>query len=262
MTPCAHTRPRLSPKKKNRPEPRCTPAPGAHADRKPTLFIRRTEMKQLANTRLVAFGVLACMLAAPALAQKAPDSTESTEASPAKKGGGAKRDCFDFSALTPGTRYALGDTVKAQHALITIRDYLGTGAPPESRGVWITNTKLAGGTAPELRTYLMNAQVVPNKPVKKVTLNIAEASSGGAAPHANIEVNGEKHEVTGGLATINGKVIGKSPAGNAAIVVNLAPATAGNWNVGTLELHATKGKIESFAFGGLQVFIDNVCFSK
>jgi hypothetical protein len=108
----------------------------------------------------------------------------------------------------------------------------------------------------------MNAQVVPNKPVKRVTLDIAEASSGGAAPHANIEVNGEKHEVTGGLASINGKVIGKAPAGSAAIVVNLAPSTGGNWNVGTLELHATKGKIESFAFGGLQVFVDNVCFTK
>lgn len=211
--------------------------------------------KVLAGT----LAVCALLLALPAAAQ----SPESTEASPpAKKGGGAKRDCFDFSAMTPGTRYELGDTVKAAHALITMRDYLGTGAPPENRGAWITDTKIAGGTAPELRTYLMNAQVVPNKPVKKVTLNIAEASSGGAAPHANIEVNGEKHEVTGGLASVNGKVIGKSPAGNAAIVVNLAPATAGNWNVGTLELHATKGKIESFAFGGLQVFIDNVCFTK
>lgn len=108
----------------------------------------------------------------------------------------------------------------------------------------------------------MNAQVVPNAPVRQVRLNIAEASSGGAAPHANIEVNGERHEVTGGLARINGKVIGKSPAGNAAIIVNLAPAAQGNWNVGTLELHATKGRIESFGFGGLQVFVDNVCFVK
>lgn len=219
-------------------------------------------MTSLDKTLLGAAGIAALLLAVPASAQS-PVATEATDAAqPAKKGGAAKRDCFDFSAMTPGTRYGIGDTVKAAHALITIRDYLGTGAPAESRGVWIADTKLAGGTAPELRTYLMNAQVVPNKPVKKVTLNIAEASSGGAAPHANIEVNGEKHEVTGGLATINGKVIGKSPAGNAAITVNLAPATSGNWNVGTLELHATKGKIESFGFGGLQVFVDNVCFTK
>lgn len=222
-------------------------------------------MNLLDKTMIAAFGACACVLAAPVLAQQAPESTqsESIDAAPsAKKGGKAKRDCFDFAKLTPGTKYNLGDTVKAEHATITIRDYLGTGAPPENRGVWIADSKIAGGTAPELRTYLMNAQVVPNKPVKKVKLHIAEASSGGAAPHANIEVNGEKHEVTGGLASINGKVIGKSPAGNAAIIVNLAPSAAGNWNVGTLELHATKGRIESFAFGGLQVFIDDVCFAK
>jgi hypothetical protein len=215
-------------------------------------------MNLLDKAMIGVFGVCACLVAIPATAQ----SPESTDVSPAAKKGAAKRDCFDFAAMTPGTKYELGDTVKAAHATITIRDYLGTGAPPESRGVWITNTKLAGGTAPELRTYLMNAQVVPNAPVKKVTLNIAEASSGGAAPHANIEVNGEKHEVSGGLASLNGKVIGKSPAGSAAIVVNLAPAAVGNWNVGTLELHATKGKIESFSFGGLQVFLDNICFVK
>jgi hypothetical protein len=215
-------------------------------------------MNLLDMAMLGVFGVCGCPLAVPAAAQ----STEATEASPAAKKGAAKRDCFDLEAMTPGTKFELGDTVKAARATITIRDYLGSGAPPETRGVWITNTRLAGGTAPELRTYLMNAQVVPNAPVKKVTLNIAEASSGGAAPHANIEVNGEKHEVTGGLASLNGRVIGKSPAGNAAIIVNLAPAAAGNWNVGTLELHATKGRIESFGFGGLQVFIDNVCFTK
>lgn len=220
-------------------------------------------MTLIRKTTLGAFGICAALLALPALAQS-PEPTESAAlgAPAAKKGGKAKHDCFDFSLMTPGTKYNLGDTVKTEHALVTIRDYLGTGAPPESRGVWITDTKLAGGAAPELRTYLMNAQVVPNAPVRKVRMNIAEASSGGAAPHANIEVNGEKHEVTGGLATLNGKVIGKSPAGAAEIFVDLAPAASGNWNVGTLELNAVKGRIESFAFGGLQVFFDNVCFLK
>ena len=203
-------------------------------------------------------GVWACLLAAPAMAQ----SPEPTDVSPAAGSSTAERDCFDFSLLTPGTRYELGDTVQAAHATITIRDYLGSRAPADSRGVWIANTRLAGGTAPELRTYLMNAQVMPDVPVREVTLNIAEASSGGAAPHANIEVNGDRYEVIGGLAGINGTVIGNSAAGNAAVFVNLAPAAVGNWNVGTLELHATKGTIESFAFGGLQVFLNNICFVK
>jgi len=203
-------------------------------------------------------GPWAFLLAAAAMAQ----SPASAEVPPAAGSSAAERDCFDFSSLKPGTKYELADTVKAAHATITIEDYLGTRAPAESRGVWITNTRLAGGTTPELRTYLMNAQVMPDVPVREVTLNIAEASSGGAAPHANIEVNGEKYVVIGGLAGINGTVIGNSATGNAAVVVNLAPAAAGNWSVGTLELHATKGKIESFAFGGLHVFLNNICFMK
>jgi hypothetical protein len=208
-------------------------------------------MNLLDKTMFAALTVCTCAFAAPAQAQNAEASTDPSPDA-ATKDGRAQHECFDFAKVTP---------LDAEHATITIHDY-GTGAPPESRGVSITGTKLAGGTAPELRTHRVTAQVVPKKPVKKVRLNIAEASSGGAAPHANIEVNGEKHEVTGGLATINGEVIGKAPAGSAEILVNLAPATAGNWNVGTLELHAIKGEIESFGFGGLQVFVDNVCFVK
>lgn len=100
-------------------------------------------MTLLDKAVLGTLGICACLLAAPAAAES---DTSTVPIAPGKKGN-AKRDCFDFSALTPGTKYELGDTVKAGHATITIRDYLGTGAPAENRGVWITDTKIAGGTA-------------------------------------------------------------------------------------------------------------------
>jgi len=124
----------------------------------------------------------------------------------------------------------------------------------------VTNTKIANGTAPELRMYLINAQVTPQSPVKKVTLNFAE-NLGGLL--SNLEVNGDKHVVDGGLLQANGKVIGKSGAGRAAIVVNMTSTAEGTgFSRGTLELHATQGKIETFSIGGLQLFIDNVCMTK
>jgi hypothetical protein len=72
------------------------------------------------NVLLGAIGVCALAHAVSAAAQADGLASEAARAAaPAKKGGAARRDCFDFSSLAPGTRYNLGDTVKGAHALIT-----------------------------------------------------------------------------------------------------------------------------------------------
>lgn len=178
------------------------------------------------------------------------------------QGAHAANVCHDFSNLVPGTQYNLGDVVTGPDATVTMKDYILNGviANPAFAGVFVTNTMIAGGSAPEIRTYLLNPRVTPNTPALRVKMRVSEAT-GGAAPHANIEVNGAVHEVTSGLATANGKIVGDSSNGGLAMVnVNLAPTLNGNWNQGTLELVAIQGQINTFTVGGVQVFIDDQCW--
>jgi len=180
---------------------------------------------------------------------------------------GFGEECFDFSEATPDTEYRVGDFINAEHAVVELREfYLDKGTPSQAEETGgeqvaiVQNSNQARGGAPELRMYLISANVKPQAPIKKVELKFAE-NIGSLV--SNLEVNGQKRVVQGGLSQANGKVMGRPSKGRAAIIVNLdSTATGSGFNRGTLALHATNGAIESWSIGGQQLFVDEVCMTK
>lgn len=173
-----------------------------------------------------------------------------------------QRECYDFSKLTTGTRYQLGDSIRAEHALIEMKKFhVAKGQPTQMADPFIEvrGSALAQQAAPELWMNQLNVRVTPDSPVSRVEIQFAENVG---SLLANIAVNGKKRVVQDGLAGANGKTLGKKGVGKAAIIVNYdSTATGSGYNRGELRIHATKGKIESWTIGGQHLFIDNVCFT-
>jgi len=176
----------------------------------------------------------------------------------------AQYKCYDFEALAPDTRYSVGDVIETRHATITIRQYFNNGNPvtADARNAHVVTSAIAGGASPELALYLVSVNVVPKQPVTRVRTRLAQnfTETGGFA-NANIAVNGEKRESPTGFAGMDGNSIGRPAKGVASITAAVAPTGGGNWHYGTLELEATQGGIESFALGGHQWRIDDMCFA-
>lgn len=172
----------------------------------------------------------------------------------------AQYQCYDFGGLAPDTSYNVGDVINARHATIKINPYHSGGGPtdPKVRHAKVVPSKIAGGAAPEMALYLVTVKVEPDSPVTRVKMNIAQniSQTGGFAT-ANLEVNGQKREVPGGVAAMNGHTLG-----NADLTSSMA-SVADNWHAGTLEMRATAGNsIKSFSIGGHQMRLDNFCFAK
>lgn len=200
--------------------------------------------------------------------------TATAHAEGQRRGEGSRRaadtECYDFTDLAAGTTYGVGDTVSAGHSTIALREFYVDGGSPsqldESGGyqhALVQNSRLAQGSAPELRMVMTNATVTPDSPIRKVELKFAE-NTGGAGPISNLEVNGEKRVVKGGLIQANGKVLGNKSTGKAAVIVSYDTVAEGiGFNRGTLRLHATRGAIESWSIGGSsQFFLDDVCITR
>lgn len=171
--------------------------------------------------------------------------------------------CYDFENLELGRKYHVGEQVQARNGVIRLMDYTINGQPSgasdEAKAATVSNSEIARHERPELRTYLIKPRVELDQPARRVTMNIAE-NRGGAAPHNNFAVNGEFHEISESMAVADGWIVGRSPFARARVNVALQESDEGNWNYGTLELVAMNGRIRTFALGGVQTFIDNVCF--
>ena len=69
---------------------------------------------------------------------------------------------------------------------------------------------------------MINAHIVPNSPVSTVSYRFAHFANGGSGvAHANLGVNGELVEVTTGMASLNGRVLGDPAIGTAMVTVNI-----------------------------------------
>ena len=170
----------------------------------------------------------------------------------------AKDVCYDFSDL-PEKDYRVGDVIPADKAEIQLKEFLGPAGNPSTadaaQKAVPVNTTFANGKAPELRMYLINAKVVPEAPLKKVTLKFAQNVG---SQLVNFEVNGDQRVETTGLPSLNGKVVGGS-----AVIVNVNPnSTTGNHPGGTLEIHSTAEKIKHFGIGGVPLYVDRVCMAR
>jgi hypothetical protein len=190
-----------------------------------------------------------------ALTLHASQETKTRKAAKAPEKTAAKDVCYDFSDL-PEKDYRVGDVIPADKAEIQLKEFLGPAGNPsqadQAQKAVPVNTTFANGKAPELRMYLINAKVVPEAPLKKVTLKFAQNAG---SQLVNFEVNGDRRVETTGLPSLNGKVVGGS-----AVIVNVNPSsTSGNHPGGTLEIHSTAEKIKNFGIGGVQLYVDRVC---
>lgn len=175
----------------------------------------------------------------------------------------AVEHCFDFSRMPVGTVYQVGDEYVDALLRVEMRDFFVDGVAvaraPGIKVVSIENTAQALGTAPEVHTYLMNARVIPNVPVRKVTMKIAQNVGEYDKTHFNIGVNGELRHIVGALTPLDNQLMGDT-GGTARVRVTLtADPDPSDWHRGTLSLTAESGLIHKFGFGGQILNVDDVC---
>jgi len=172
----------------------------------------------------------------------------------------AVQACWDFSTLQQAVPYRRGDIFVAPNATIEMKHYLLNGNLNINANAraQAQQTQIAGGTAPEFRTYILNAQVVPNAPANSVTFNFGHQLGLGGG-QANLGVNGGLVEVTTSLANLDGIVMGEPAIGTVRVNVALNGQIGVSPEQGTVTLTALNGQIEQFTFGGVQLYVDNLC---
>ena len=173
--------------------------------------------------------------------------------------------CYDFSRMPVGTTYRLGD-VHVDNLLQVVLQHFYVGGVPvvqtDANHVSVSNTALAQGAAPEVQTYLLNAQITPNTPVREVTMQIAQNIGASGASKANLGVNGELREITGLLSQADGKRMGKPDMGEVEVRVSLTPDGGDSyWHRGNLRMTALSGAIDKLTIGMQPGAIDNVCLT-
>lgn len=160
---------------------------------------------------------------------------------------------FDFAGLED-KKYRVGDTLESNDMKIQFKEFRMPGGQAsgadESQLASPTNTSFANGDKPELRMFLINAQVMPDEPLRKVTLKFAQNKS---SQLVNLQINDDKRVSTNGLQWFHNKLVG-----GVRVSVQKASSGAGAFPGGTLELAAAAGKIKTFAVGGVQLFVDDV----
>lgn len=171
----------------------------------------------------------------------------------------AGMDCYDFSGLPVDKEYHLKDTVDARHSHVVFKQFFVTTDRPseqENPHATVVSSSIPKGESPSLNMFSINAHVTPKTPVKGMRLKYA-INSGGAYVQ-NIEVNGQKLVLQGGLEQLNHQSLGQVD------IATTEEDGGGNWRVGTLELRPAPGKaISSFSFGGNSQFVvDDVCIKK
>ena len=117
------------------------------------------------------------------------------------------------------------------------------------------------------------AQVVPQKPVREVTLKYAENPGHTGRHDINFGVNGQRRVWHGRLARLDGAVMGDRRHGGK-VKVSVTANRAGNgsyWVRGTLKLQALPDRpipgrqngIAAFEIGeATQLFVDEVCITR
>jgi hypothetical protein len=182
-----------------------------------------------------------------------------TPASPAA----IQQTCWDFATLDQSHLYRLGEIFVAPTATIEMKNYLLNGNKSTNpAGVAYANpSQISGGPAPELRLYLINAHVVPNTPASTVTYRFGHFVNGqSGVAHANLGVNGELVEVTNGMLSLNNLVLGDPAIGRVRVTVTMTTLPGESPERGTVQLTAETGSIEKFTIGGIQKYVDDVCF--
>ncbi len=184
----------------------------------------------------------------------------------------ANETCYDFGRQSSGQTWRVGDTLQLEHMKVHIHGYKRDGlmaAPPSGdQYVDVRSTRLSGGAPPEIRTYLATMLIEPRQPMAQISFRVAENRLSRENPfaggHANIVINGQHHEVVGGLAQLHGRTFGGTDGAQVSIDVKLRrhePGSDGPWWEGEMKVRAVAGQIRSFGIGGIPLLVDDVCFT-
>jgi hypothetical protein len=174
-----------------------------------------------------------------------------------------QQTCWDFATLDQSHIYRIGDVFRAPTATIEMKNYLWNGnkSTNDSAQAYATQGQISGGPAPEFRLYLINAHVEPDTPANTVSYRFGHFVNGkSGVAHANLGVNGELVEVTAGMASLNDIVLGDPAVGRVRVTVTMTTLPGDSPERGTVLLTAETGSIEKFTIGGIQKFVDDLCF--
>ncbi len=149
---------------------------------------------------------------------------------------------MDFETLPLGATYTLSDTFDENGVIVTFAPFYEAGVAYNLGEGVIENGGMAGGSGKDLGTNNINARFFFPFPIERLTLRFGD--HGGSE---NIEINGDLVEF-GNFNDINGDVIG-------GVQVSVPSGVLGN-GTGVLKLD---GVIESFAIGGQELWIDDLC---
>jgi hypothetical protein len=153
--------------------------------------------------------------------------------------------CAKFENLKPGTAYKVGETFITSNLNITVEPFVwGNGTPTSSGLAYITDAKAAGGFGTEIQVN--NVNITLNLRIPPSGLSLLFGEYGG---NLNINVNGDFRNFEN-FADINGLDIGEAK-------VSVLQGF-GN-DAGYLQI---SGAIKSFAAGGQELWIDNLCLSR
>ena len=170
--------------------------------------------------------------------------------------------CYDFSRMSEDASYSVGDVIETDHATITLKQYVYNGNPTDvaNSRAERASSQIAGGASPELELKLVALNIVPKRPVHRITARVAQniAQDGGFGD-SGIGVNRKGAKSQQGFAGLNGRVLGNSRTGKAKFTTDIAPTGGANWQSGTIEFTAVKGSIKSIRLGAHTWRADNVC---
>ena len=155
--------------------------------------------------------------------------------------------CLNFSDLTPGTEYFVGDTITTSRLNISVESFqYCNGSTSSSGSVEVSDQIWGGGSGNLLYTRAVNLNFfLPSPDATEIKFGFGEL--GGCN---NIKIN-EEFQIVNDFIDLNNTSIG-----GADITVNAAQSGA-NWH-GQIIL---TGTINHFSIGGEEFAIGNVCIS-
>jgi len=150
--------------------------------------------------------------------------------------------CAEFEDLNSGSVYKVGERFITSNTIITVGQFVwGNGTPTADGYAAVAAQRAAGGFGNEMQVNNINLNFMFDVPSTGLSMLFGEYGG-----NLNINVNGDFLNFAN-FADINGRVIGG---------VNISVLNGFGNDKGFLQL---SGTIKTFALGGQELWIDNVC---
>jgi LysM repeat protein len=150
--------------------------------------------------------------------------------------------CAEFEDLNSGSVYKAGERFITSNTIITVGQYVwGNGTPTADGYAAVAAQRAAGGFGNEMQVNNVNLNFMFDVPSNNVSLLFGEYGG-----NLNMNINGEFLNFAD-FADVNGRVIGG---------VNVSVLNGLGNDKGFLQL---SGAVKTFALGGQELWIDNVC---